>query len=178
MLKTLTFSLSLAVALGFCSMSKAGGLDPNCTTCGLASPQGGVYPTGQGVACGTGCETPCAPKKHCFSFHMPKICLPKISCPKLVHTTSYEWVLKKKHCFSIAHAPKSPCGGDPLRLVLARSMRLARVALLRLARASLLLPARLLTPPAGLRCWPACFPACPVRDHRLGHRDDPCGPWR
>jgi hypothetical protein len=112
MLKTLTFSLSLAVALGFCSMSKAGGLDSNCTTCGLASPQGGVYPTGQGASYGTGCETPCAPKQHCFSFHMPKICLPKISCPKIVHTTSYEWVLKKKHCFSIAHAPKETCG-DP-----------------------------------------------------------------
>ncbi len=110
MLKTLTFSLSLAVALGFCSMSKAGGLDSNCTTCGLASPQGGVYPTGQGATC----ETPCAPKKHCFSFHMPKICLPKISCPKLVHTTSYEWVLKKKHCFSIAHAPKETCGEAPV----------------------------------------------------------------
>jgi hypothetical protein len=44
---------------------------------------------------------------------MPKICLPKISCPKIVHTTSYEWVLKKKHCFSIVHAPKcdpAPCG--------------------------------------------------------------------
>jgi hypothetical protein len=107
MLKTLTFSLSLAVALGFCSMSKAGGLDPNCTTCGLASPQG-VYATGQGVPCTTGCETPCAPK-HCFSFHLPKICLPKISCPKIVHTTSYEWVLKKKHCFSIVHAPKETC---------------------------------------------------------------------
>lgn len=110
MLKTLTFSLSLAVALGFCSMSKAGGLDPNCTTCGLASPQGGVYPTGQGASYGGGCEPACAPKKHCFSFHMPKICMPKISCPKIVHTCSYEWVLKKKHCFSIVHAPKETCG--------------------------------------------------------------------
>jgi hypothetical protein len=113
MLKTLTFSLSLAVALGLCSMSKAGGLDENCTTCGLASPQGGVYPTGQGGAgYGGGCDTGCAPKKHCFSFHLPKICLPKISCPKLVHSTSYEWVLKKKHSFSLVHAPKETCG-DP-----------------------------------------------------------------
>ena len=42
MLKPLTLSLSLAVALGLCSMSKAGLHDNNCTTCGLASPQGVV----------------------------------------------------------------------------------------------------------------------------------------
>ena len=92
MLKPLTLSLSLAVALGFCSVSKAGGYDQNCTTCGLASPQGGPYATGQG------CDTPCAPKKHCF-----KLCLPKIHCnlPKLQHTCSYEWVLKKKHNFCL-----------------------------------------------------------------------------
>ena len=39
MLKPLTLSLSLAVALGFCSVSMAGGHDDNCTTCGLASPR-------------------------------------------------------------------------------------------------------------------------------------------
>jgi hypothetical protein len=107
MLKPLTFSLSLALALGLCSVSMAGGHDDNCTTCGLASPQGGVYATGQGAA--AGCDTaPCAPKKkHCFSFHMPKI---KCNFPKLVHTCSYEWVLKKKHCFSLQHAPK--CGNN------------------------------------------------------------------
>jgi hypothetical protein len=43
---------------------------------------------------------------------MPKISCPKISLPKIVHSTSYEWVLKKKHCFSIVHAPKESCG-DP-----------------------------------------------------------------
>ena len=72
MLKPLTFSLSLALALGLCSVSMAGGHDDNCTTCGLASPQGGLYATGQGAV--AGCDpAPCAPKKHCFSFHMPKI---------------------------------------------------------------------------------------------------------
>jgi hypothetical protein len=102
MLKPLMFSLSLAVALGLCSVSKAGGHDDNCTTCGLASPQGGPYASGQGAA---GCGAPCAPKnKHCF-----KICLPKISCPKLVHTCSYEWVLKKKHNFSFTHPNKAGC---------------------------------------------------------------------
>ena len=105
MLKSLTLSLSLAVALGFCSVSKAGGYDQNCTTCGLASPQGGPYASGQGVAC----EQPCAPKKHCFSFH-----LPKIHCPKIQHTCKYEWVLKKKHCFSLVHAPKETCASGPV----------------------------------------------------------------
>ncbi len=107
MLKSLTFSftLSLTVALGFSSVSKAGGLDSSCTTCGLASPQGEPYASGQGIA--TGCESPCAPKKHCFSFHLPKI---HCNLPKLQHTTSYEWVLKKKHCFSLVHAPKETCG--------------------------------------------------------------------
>jgi hypothetical protein len=107
MLKPLTFSLSLALALGLCSVSMAGGHDDNCTTCGLASPQGGPYATGQGGV--AGCEpAPCAPKKHCFSFHMPKI---NCHLPKLVHTCKYEWVLKKKHCFSLQHAPKCNDGG-------------------------------------------------------------------
>ena len=107
MLKPLTFSLSLALALGFCSVSMAGGHDDNCTTCGLASAQGGPYATGQGGV--AGCDpAPCAPKKHCFSFHMPKI---HCNLPKLVHTCKYEWVLKKKHCFSLQHAPKCNDGG-------------------------------------------------------------------
>jgi len=107
---TISLSLSLAVALGFSSVSKAGGLDSSCTTCGLASPQAGPYASGQGCPIATGCESPCAPKKHCFSFHLPKI---HCSLPKIVHTCSYEWVLKKKHCFSIVHAPKTPCESAP-----------------------------------------------------------------
>jgi hypothetical protein len=108
MLKPLTFSLSLALALGFCSVSMAGGHDTNCTTCGLASAQGGPYATGQG---GAGCEpSACAPKKHCFSFHLPKI---HCNFPKLVHTCSYEWVLKKKHnfCFQKSNNGCAPAGG-------------------------------------------------------------------
>jgi hypothetical protein len=104
MLKPLMFSLSLAVALGFCSVSMAGGHDSGCTTCGLASPQG-VVASPQGTTYG-GCDT-CAPaKKHCFS--LPK--LPHFSLPKLSCTTSYEWVLKKKHNFSLVHAPKCNTG--------------------------------------------------------------------
>ena len=83
MLKPLTLSLSLAVALGLCSVSKAGGYDSSCTTCGLASPQGGPYASGQG-GIATGCESPCAPKKHCFSFHVPKI---HCNLRSLQHTT-------------------------------------------------------------------------------------------
>ena len=64
-------------------------------------------------------ESPCAPKKHCFSFHLPKI---HCNLPKLQHTCSYEWVpLKKKHCF-LARA--RPQGNLQNRLL---SMRRARV---------------------------------------------------
>jgi hypothetical protein len=104
MLKPLTFSLSLAVALGFCSVSMAGGYDTGCATCGLASPQG-VVASPQGVVYGGSCDTCAPPKKHCFS--LPK--LPHFSLPKIEHKVCYEWVLKKKHSFSIHHAPKPTC---------------------------------------------------------------------
>src|ERR1700756_2881589 len=96
MLKPLTLSLSLALALGACSVSMAGlfGHDSGCSTCGLASPQGVVTPSAQyapvaSAQCDTGCTTGCAPAKSCglknmFSgLHKPKV-------------YSYEWVLKKK----------------------------------------------------------------------------------
>ena len=114
MLKPLTFSLSLAVALGLCSVSMAGGHDTSCSTCGLASPQG-VVASPQGVTYG-GCDTCSAPKKHCFT--LPK--LPHFSLPKINCTTSYEWVLKKKHNFSITH------GGGPRHTVWRRCTRRAR----------------------------------------------------
>jgi hypothetical protein len=89
MLKPLTLSLSLAVALGFCSVSMAGGHD-GCTTCGLASPQGGLYPSAQ-YPIDTHCETPCCPPKHhCFAdfcCKLKELCHPPVC---------YEWVLKKK----------------------------------------------------------------------------------
>jgi hypothetical protein len=118
MLKPLMFSLSLAVALGICSVSKAGGYDANCTTCGLASPQG-VVASPQGYA--AACEpcVPCAPSHGChFSFHLPQIHCPQIhfTCPKIVHNTCYEWVLQKKHNFSFVHGSLScgsPCGPAP-----------------------------------------------------------------
>jgi hypothetical protein len=94
MLKPLTLSLGLALALGAASVSKAGGHGAaGCDTCGLASPQGTVVASPQ-------CDT-CAPaKKHCFSgFKLPKMHFPK-------HTVTYEWVLKKKHVWN------KGCGGN------------------------------------------------------------------
>lgn len=103
MLKPLTMSLGLAFALGLFGVSKAGGYDSNCSTCGLASPQGGVMASGQGGAAPCG-AAPCNTGKKCHFT----IKIPKLSChlPKLCHQTSYEWVLKKKHNFSFAHQPK------------------------------------------------------------------------
>ncbi len=97
MLKPLTLSLGLALALGAASVSKAGGHGAaGCDTCGLASPQGSP----QSVVASPQCDT-CAPaKKHCFSgFKMPKFNFPK-------HTVTYEWVLKKKHVWN------KGCGGN------------------------------------------------------------------
>jgi hypothetical protein len=102
MLKPLTLSLSLAVALGFCSVSMAGGHgNDGCTTCGLASPQGGVYPSAQGLG---GCEAPCAPKKHHFSDFCCKL---KSMCHPPV---CYEWVLKKKRLWGHHGGCDSGCG--------------------------------------------------------------------
>ena len=97
MLKPLTLSLGLALALGAASVSKAGGHGAaGCDTCGLASPQGSP----QSVVASPQCDT-CAPaKKHCFSgFKLPKMNFPK-------HTVTYEWVLKKKHVWN------KGCGGS------------------------------------------------------------------
>jgi hypothetical protein len=102
MLKPLTLSLSLAVALGYCSVSMAGLHDSQCSTCGLASPQG-VVASPQGPI--GGCAAPCAPRSCHFTINIPRL-----SChlPKLQHTCSYEWVLKKKHNWCLV--PNQGCG--------------------------------------------------------------------
>jgi hypothetical protein len=97
MLKPLTLSLSLAVALGLCSVSKAGLHDNNCATCGLASPQG-VVASPQSTA---GCGTPACGPKHHFNLKWP-----------FHHQVTYEWVLKKKHSF-FNHGC-STCGTAPV----------------------------------------------------------------
>ncbi len=161
MLKPLTLSLSLAVALGVCSVSKAGGLDSNCTTCGLASPQGGPYASAQGGV--AACEPACAPKKHCFSFHLPKI---HCNLPKIQHTCSYEWVLKKKHCWSIVHNKPAPCGGAPVY-----ATGQGGVAPSGQGGAA---PSGQYCSSRGLRRWSARVPACQAGDlDRVGSgRDD------
>src|SRR5262249_31786482 len=103
----LTFSLSLAVALGLCSVSKAGLHDNNCATCGLASPQG-VVPSAQGVV--YGCEAPCPPKHH-FNWHLPSF---HCHLPKIHHEVCYEWVLKKKPSGPFHHDHCDPWGGAPV----------------------------------------------------------------
>ncbi len=74
MSKSLTLSMSLALALGFTGVSFAGHGTAGCDTCGLASPQGvAASPQGSYETCDT-----CTTKKHHFS--MPKLSLP--SCLK------------------------------------------------------------------------------------------------
>jgi len=98
MLKPLTLSLSLAVALGLCSVSKAGLHDNNCTTCGMASPQG-VVASPQGTYAG-GCAAP-AKKHHQWGAGLKGL---------FNHQVTYEWVLKKKHSFFNHGGGCSTCG--------------------------------------------------------------------
>ncbi len=79
MLKPLTLSLGLAIALGTCSVSMAG-LFASSQQSPCASSQCPL-PSGQ-------CSLP---KKHVFNFHMPTLPKPCVS---------YEWVLKKKITWS------------------------------------------------------------------------------
>ncbi len=95
MLKPLTLSLSLAVALGFSSVSMAG-IHDGCSTCGLASPQGGPIASAQGPI--APCDLGCAPKK-CSLFsglggHFSGL---HDKLKSALHPpVTYEWVLKKK----------------------------------------------------------------------------------
>jgi hypothetical protein len=108
MLKPLTLSLSLAVALGFCSVSMAGYGD-GCSGCGLASPQAGPVPSAQGPI--ATCAPTCAPKKSCLSGLGCQLsglqCKIKSLCNPPV---TYEWVLKKKICWG-QRGGCAPCGG-------------------------------------------------------------------
>jgi hypothetical protein len=101
MSKSLTLSMSLALALGFSGASFAGHGD--CATCGIASPQGVASPQASAQGYET-CDT-CAPaKKHHFS--MPKLSMPSCLKPKPKMYT-YEWVLKKKRVHG--HAATASC---------------------------------------------------------------------
>jgi hypothetical protein len=109
MLKPLTLSLSLAVALGFCSVSMAGGHD-GCVNCGLASPQGGPIASAQGPIA-TGCDmgNECGGRK-CSLFSGLGGHLDGLHCrlKGLLHPpVTYEWVLKKKRLWGHGGG----CGG-------------------------------------------------------------------
>ena len=102
MSKSLTLSMSLALALGFSGVSFAGHGD--CATCGIASPQGSVASPQASAQGYETCDT-CAPaKKHHFKLSMPSCLKPK---PK---TYSYEWVLKKKKVHASKSAACDTCG--------------------------------------------------------------------
>jgi hypothetical protein len=106
MLKPLTLSLSLAVALGFCSVSMAGIHDGGCSNCGLASPQGGPIASAQGPI--ATCDTGCGAKK-CSLFSGMGDHLSGLHCKlksALHPPVTYEWVLKKKRLWG-----HHGCGG-------------------------------------------------------------------
>jgi hypothetical protein len=109
MMKPLTLSLSLAVAVGLSSTSLAGHHGKAMPSGQGPSPQ--VVPSAQEVGCGP----VCGPVKRCHLFSGFK--LPHISLPKLQHTTSYEWVLRKRHHWSFSHGHGAPvcdtCGTWP-----------------------------------------------------------------
>jgi hypothetical protein len=113
MLKTLTMTLGLAAALGVCSVSKAGGWfdkddDVKPVGLGLSSPQY-TKPSAQCLP-SLQCVKPsaqCLPSPQChfkICNPFPAICTKfcgfcariKPPCP----TVTYEWVLKKKICWT------------------------------------------------------------------------------
>ena len=159
MLKPLTLSLSLAVALGLCSVSKAGLHDSGCTTCGLASPQG-VVASPQGSYAARLRSSPAGRSTTSASglknlFH---------------HEVTYEWVLKKKHVWHRGGGCSTPAPRPP------RSMRPARATPRRRAsmppRRASTRPRRSTAP--GSRS--AFLPARLDDQHRLdARRDDPGG---
>ena len=104
MLKPLTLSLSLAVALGATSVSMAGHT--------YASSQAPcAAPSGQCAMPSSQCGTTCAPKKKCNLFSgmgnmcsgLKKLCTPKPKC------YTYTWVLKKKRVWG-CHGGGNSCG--------------------------------------------------------------------
>ena len=133
MLKSLTFGLSLVLALGLTGVSKAGGFfgkEAGCTTCGLASPQGepvvsaqSPAPSPQGGSClpsikkcdlfsGLGHKLSClSADLEGFKHNLCEKLKPK---PKVY---TYEWVLKKKRVWGHHGLCSSPscdtCGTLP-----------------------------------------------------------------
>jgi hypothetical protein len=90
MIKPLTFSLGLAIALGLSSVSLAGGHGKSMPSPQDPIPSAQVMPTGQDLGGCDGADV-CGPVKHCKLFDLFK---PKPAC------YTYEWVLKKKRVHS------------------------------------------------------------------------------
>ena len=85
------------------------------------------------------------------------------------HTCSYEWVLKKKHNLCSSRTPRPT---PALRAAPVYATGQGGVAPSGQGHCSFW-PGRTVGS-AGLRCWPARFPACQAGDHRVGsRRDDP-----
>src|SRR3954447_20394700 len=103
MSKSLTLSMSLAMALGFSGVSFAGHHGTaGCDTCGLDSPQGVVASPQASAQSYETCDTCTTKKKH--GFKMPSCFKPK---PKMY---TYEWVLKKKRVHGHAAESCDTCG--------------------------------------------------------------------
>jgi len=105
MLKPLSLSVSLTVALSACSLSLAGGHGKTLPTAQGQIPSAqSVVPSGQSIA--DGCGDVCAPaKKKCDLFS-------KFNFKPKAPTYTYEWVLKKKkvHNWSLFGHKDSGCG--------------------------------------------------------------------
>ncbi len=115
MLKPLTLSLSFAFALGFCSVSMAGGFDSGCSTCGLASGQGGPIASAQSPYIATDCDggDACGRKK-CNLFGHLGGKLDGLHCKLkgMLHPpVTYEWVLKKKRLWGHKNNDCNTCEG-------------------------------------------------------------------
>jgi hypothetical protein len=104
MSKSLTLSMSLAIALSCTGVSFAG--HGGCDTCGLASPQGVVASPQASAQSYETCDTCTTKKKHGFNFKfsMPDCFKPKPKC------YTYEWVLKKKRVHGHAAESCDTCG--------------------------------------------------------------------
>ena len=108
MLKPLTLSLSLAVALGLSSVSMAG-IHDGCSTCGLASPQGGPIASAQALAARRWLRRWLRPQASTSSVEPGQpLQRPALQAEALCNPpVTYEWVLKKKRLWGHGGG----CGG-------------------------------------------------------------------
>ena len=97
MLKTLTFSVSLAVALGACSLGMAG--NHSILPSGQCEyPSAQAAPSSQCDSCGDVCGPVKRKHKLCDLFKHRQKCY------------TYEWVLKKKRCWNLFGHGGGGCG--------------------------------------------------------------------